>query len=92
MTDSTYDAVVAEIARDLQLDEVELRAKFSRYLHLTFPDNGGAEWAACYAVYRLTKARSSFRMCVRSRNGWRDRAISLGSSGHLMPDNAATTP
>lgn len=85
--DRTCDAVVAEVATDLQLDEAELRAKFSRYLHLTFPDNGGDEWAACYAVYRLTKARSAFAMCRRSRNGWRDRAMSLGSPGHLLKES-----
>lgn len=81
--DSIYDEVVAEVAKDLQLPEGELRGKFSRYLYLPYPDNGGEEWAACYAVYRLTKAYSAFRMATRSRNGWRERAMDLGSPGHL---------
>lgn len=80
---STYDEVVAEVARDLGIDEQVLRDRFSTYLNLSYPDNGGDRWAACYAVYRLTKARSAFSMAKRSRDGWRERAISLGSPGHL---------
>jgi len=92
MNDDTYDEVVAEVAHDLGIEEQALRAKFSTYLNLRYPNNGGDEWAACYAVYRLTKARSAFRMAERSRNGWRERAMSLGSPGHLVTGERRKEP
>jgi hypothetical protein len=80
---STYDEVVAEVARDLGIEEPALRAKFTRYLSVPREESRGEEWTACYAVYRLVKARSAFRMATQSRNGWRERAMELGSPGYL---------
>jgi hypothetical protein len=83
---STYDEVVAEVAKDLRLDEAELREQFGQWINSRWPhEHVQREWgAACYAVYRLTKTRSAFRMAAASRERWRDRAISLGSPPHLL--------
>lgn len=91
--DSTYDKVVREVAVDLRLDQAELRSWFSRWLNAAgSPADIPAEWAAaCYAVYRLTKATSAFHMAARSREQWRQRAISLGSPPHLLSDKTPAT-
>lgn len=86
MTNSVYDQVVAEVATDLHLNEETLRAAFSVWLrgpgcvHLSLPSEYNH---ACYAVYRLTKTRSAFQMTSKSRARWRERAMELGSPGHL---------
>lgn len=82
MADTDYDFVVAEVAKDLKLDEQELRAQFSTYL-ATAPRSDSLEpatIAACYAVYRLTKSRWAFRVTSKSREQWRRVALGKGAT------------
>lgn len=85
---TTYDDVVAEVAEDLEVDEAELRSAFSAWLAMTGnntkPDSHFAH--ACYAVYRLTKMKSALRASMRSREGWKARAMELGSPDHLVEE------
>jgi hypothetical protein len=90
--DPGFDTVLAEVARDLQLDAAELCEWFGRWLNSGWPhDNVAAEWrGACYAAYRLAKARSALRMTARSRIRWRERAIALGTAPHLSGGGSAS--
>jgi hypothetical protein len=85
MREDTYDEVVAEVAKDLALEEPDLRRAFSAWLARTGSSTQPAPDLAhaCYAVYRLTKLKTALRMVHRSRDGWKERAILLGSPRHL---------
>lgn len=90
---SVYDNnIFSEVADDLDLDENDLRRTFSMWLAtIGSGDKARAEpnlEYACYAVYRLAQLKTALRMSQRSRNEWKERAVSLGSPGHLMETDA----
>lgn len=83
----TKSPTLIQVADDLNMDADDLAADFSIWLEsktvgsdLLSPESN----AACYAIYRITSLESSFRIIARSRERWRDRAMSLGSPGHLL--------
>jgi hypothetical protein len=83
---STYDDVVSEVARDLDVSEDELRCVFSVWLARTSAGTQPEPYLAhaCYVVYRLTNLTSALRSSQRSRDGWKARAMELGSPPHLV--------
>lgn len=76
-----FEETIAEVARDLLLDEEELRGQFERWLALApgavDPDLQRLPTvrAACYAAYRLIKLKTALRGAGASRRRWRDRAL-----------------
>lgn len=85
---STYEEALAQVADDLRLETDALRSWFERWLASRWPhENVPREWQGpCYAVYRLTKLLSALRAFRGSREGWRSRAIALGSPPHLRTE------
>jgi hypothetical protein len=83
---STYDEVVGEVANDLGIAEDELRRVFFAWLAKTGANTKPEPHLAhaCYAVYRLTKLKGALRSSHRSREGWKARAMALGSPPHLV--------
>lgn len=85
MPDSIYDETVREYAEHFSLPEGEVRDMFKRYLSRQPEEElDPTERALCYGIYRIVKLKSAFRMGAKSRERWRDRAMALGSPGHLV--------
>lgn len=88
-TATSYDEVVADVARDLRVDEGELRETFSRWLDTTHDTRRELiasgrmtelDDARCYAVYRLTKSAGAFRGLMKTveRRGETIRRLRAG--------------
>lgn len=87
MSDDIYDETVKEFAEYFKVDEEQIREIMSRFLALPFDKARELmdpyDRAVGHSIYRVVKLKSACRMTRNSRERWRDRAMELGSPGHL---------
>lgn len=82
---TVYDETVREYAEHFSIPEGDMRDMFGRYLsRQPEQDLDPTERALCYGLYRTVKLKSAFRSTSKSRERWRERAMGLGSPGHLV--------
>lgn len=91
MSDEIYDETVKEFAEYFKVDEEQIREIMSRFLALPFDKAlelmDPFDRAVGHSIYRVVKLKSACHMTRRSREGWRERAIDLGSHTYLVGDN-----
>jgi hypothetical protein len=90
--DSIYDETVREYADYFDMPVADVHKLFNKFLSLNYDE--AKAWmppfqrALCIGLYRVTKLKGACRMAAKSREGWKDRAMDLGSPGHLVNDDA----
>lgn len=91
-TDSPYEETLKEQAEYFDMTVDEIRSIFLKFLSLHYAEAKEQmdpfERAVSIGIYRVTKLKSACRMSQRSREGWRNRAMELGSPGHLVKDGS----
>jgi hypothetical protein len=88
MADS-YEETLEEVAEYFDTEVEALRRMFAEFLALSYKEARELDpyqRAVCYSVYRITKLKSACRMTRRSREGWKNRAMELGSPPHLRKE------
>lgn len=87
-SDSIYDETIREQAEYFDMRVEDAHKLFNKFLRLNYREAkeqmNPFQRAFCFGVYRVVKLKSACRMSQRSRDGWKDRAISLGSPSHLI--------
>lgn len=88
---SDYEETVEEVAKYFDTEAEALNRMVQQFLATPYDEAKNMDQyqrAVCYAVYRITKLKSACRMSQRSREGWKERAVELGSPPHLHKEAA----